>query len=46
MRTLLLPSYFASLASISPKALETDNFPGYILKGPNTVFPFLFFIEL
>ena len=40
INTLGLPPSFGTLASISPKALETDSFPGINLKGPNT-FSFL-----
>ena len=34
IKTLLLPPYYDSFASISPKLLVTDNLPGSILQGP------------
>ena len=40
--TFGLPPYFASLASASPKVLDTESLPGRTLKGP-TISSFLIF---
>ena len=38
--TFLFPSNFGSLASMSPKVLDTDNLPGKTLQGISISFPF------
>jgi len=45
MTTFGFPPVFISLASASPKVLETDNLPGNTLKGPTTTSFFVGLLE-